>query len=60
MDTEKEHGRSAPYSIHPVTGAVVDANQKSVLIPLRSAYGADDAKALAQLVVDILNQRELH
>lgn len=60
MDTEKELTRTPPYGIHPVTGAVVDANQKSVLIPLRSAYGAEDAKALAELVVDILNQRELN
>lgn len=62
MDLENDNpqARTAPYSIHPVTGAIVDANRKSVLIPLTSAYGAEDAKALTAQVVALLNQRELH
>lgn len=50
--------RTPPYHIHPVTGAVCDANQKALLIPLTSAYGAAEAGKLAAMVVDLLNKRE--
>ena len=50
--------RQAPYSLHPVTGSIVDANHKAVLIPLTSAYGAADAAKLAQQVIAMLNKSE--
>ena len=46
---------TAPYSIHPVTGMVVDANGKSVMLCLTNAYGKAEAEAFAARLVVMLN-----
>lgn len=37
---------TAPYSIHPVNGMIVDANGKCVMLCLSSAYGKARHKIL--------------
>lgn len=45
----------APFTIHPVTGMIVDANNKCVMLALSSPYGKAEATAFAEQVVALLN-----
>lgn len=46
---------TAPYSIHPVNGMIVDANGKCVMLCLSSAYGKAEAQDFAERLVVMLN-----
>jgi len=46
---------TAPFTIHPVTGMIVDANNKSVMLTLTSPYGKAEAVAFTEQLVALLN-----